>query len=129
MLRVSPITLVETRRSRSISTTFRLRFMEVRDPVADLVELAAFFSTNLVQRLEPVNHLVASMASIGLNEEVNIVGPNCQGANPPITFASFLMYYLSQPIRNFGFEYLRPWLRAPQDVALHYGDRLTASAI
>jgi len=79
--------------------------------------------------LEPVNHLVWSMASIRLNKQMNMVGSDRQRINLPIMLIGYFTEHLLQPIRDLVLEHTRSPLRTPHEVILHRVDGVTASAI
>jgi hypothetical protein len=69
--------------------------------------------------LESMNHLAGSMASIRLNKQMNVVGPDRQGAYLPVMLIRYFTEHLLQPIRNLVFEHIRSPLRTPNEVILH----------
>jgi hypothetical protein len=78
---------------------------------------------------ESVNHLIRSVTSIRLNEEVDMIGPNCQEANLPVMLFGYFMKHFLQAVRYFTLEHTRSPFRTPYEVILHRVDGVTASAI
>jgi hypothetical protein len=79
--------------------------------------------------LESVNYLVRRVASIGLNEQVYMIGADRKSIDLPAMFIRHAEKHLFEPIRNFVFEHLRPTLWTPHKMVLHRVDGVTASAV
>jgi hypothetical protein len=79
--------------------------------------------------LESVNDLVRSMASIRLNKQMNMIGPNRQRVNLPVVLCGHFMKHFFQAIRHCSLEHTCTSLRAPHKVILHRVDGVTTSAV
>ena len=75
------------------------------------------FSENVSTRsFESMNHLVRSVASICLNEEVNVIGTNSQGIYLPAVLFGYIVEHFFQSVRHCILENRSPSFRAPHEM-------------
>lgn len=90
------------------------------------VKLVELFSQNVSAFfLESMNYLIGCVAGIRLNEQVNMIGTNCQRADLPVMLIRYVKEYLFKTIGNLILQHLRPTLQAPHEVVLHRVDGVT----
>ena len=92
-----------------------------------MIELVSQYMST--RSLEPVNHLIGSVPSISLDEQMNMIGTNRQGIDFPVVLFGYIVEHFLQAICDCVFENRSPPFWAPHEVVLHRVNSVTASLI
>jgi len=94
------------------------------------MQMIKLLSQNVGTRsFEPVNHLIGSVPSIRLDEQMNMIGANRQGIDFPVVLFSYIVEHFFQAICDCVFENRSPPLWAPHEVVLHRVNSVAASPV